>query len=191
MTVHSLAPNFVQIQYHSPYAPHVMTLPTLPWTPDASFGLFETHSGGTKAADDMIEELILLMVPFFKSTVVFDYWTIYSMADATAPAIPEVGAASGEPGTSAGTAWDKATQATWSFKTAGGNLSKVVMLDNDTGNSFGKIGPGALTGDAAAFVAKWTSDAEGWAGRDNTQPSFFLQIAYTLNEKLRRQYHLD
>lgn len=191
MTAYALDPAFVQIQYHSAYAPHVMTLPTTAWTPDANYGLFETWGGGTKAADDMIEELILLMCPFFPSTVEFDYWTIYTMASPTSPAIPRVGAASGEPGTAVAPGSTKATQATWSFKTEGGNLSKVVMLDLNTNNSFEKVTPGELAGASAAFVAKWTADTEGWSGRDNTQPSFFLQIAYTINEKLRREYHMD
>jgi len=191
MAINSLYPAFVQIQYHSAYAPHVMTLPTTQWTPDLDYGTFACWDGSDKAADDMVEELVLLMVPFFKSTVQFDYWTVYTMADPTAPAIPRKGAAIGEPGTSAGTGWDKATQATWSFKTEDGGLSKVVMLDLETGGAFGKITPAGLTGDAAAFVAKWTADTEGWSGRDNSKPDFFLQISYTLNEKLRREYHLN
>lgn len=191
MTVNSLSPAFVQIQYHSAYAPHVMTLPTTNWTADADYGLFETWAGGTKAADDMIEELILLMVPFFPSTVEFDYWTIFTKADGTAPNIPRVGKASGEPGTAVAPGATKATQATWSFKTEGTGLSKIVMLDVNTNNSFEKVTPGELAGAALALADKWTADTEGWSGRDNTQPSFFLQIAYTINEKLRREYHMD
>lgn len=189
--VNSLSPAFVQIQYHSAYAPHVMTLPTLEWTPDADYGLFATWGAGTIAADDMIESLILKMVPFFPSTVVFDSWTIYTMADVEAQAIPRAFKTNNEPGTNATPGQTKAVQATWTFKTSEGGISKVVMLDMGNNNSFERVTQATVGGDGQAFIDEWTADTNGWSGRDNAQPVFFLQVAYTLNEKLRREYHLN
>lgn len=186
----SLFPAFVQINYHSVYAPHVMTIPTLEWTPDAGYGLFETWAGGTIAADDMVEQLIDVMLPFFPASVGFDAFTIYTMASPTDQAIPRVFKTSAEVGSNGTPGNSHAVQATWTFKTDEGGISKLVMLDMGNNNSFERVTQATVGVAGQALIDEFTSDANGWAGRDNGQPTFFLQIAYTLNEKLRREYHL-
>lgn len=187
----SLYPAFVQIAYHSAYAPHVMTIPTKAWTPDADYGLFETWAGGTIAADDMVENLILVMKPFFPATVIFDSFTIFTMDTPTSPAVPREFKTNNEPGTNATPGNSKAVQATWSFKTEENGIAKVVMLDMGNNNSFERVTQANVGASGLAFIAELTADTNGWSGRDNAQPTFFLQVSYTINEKLRRQYHMD
>lgn len=187
----SLYPSFVEIKYHSAYAPHVMTIPTKQWTPGAGFGTFATWAGGTIAADTMIEALVTLMLPFFRATVIFDSFTVFTMDTPTSPAVPRASKVLTGVGTSSASAPYKATQATWTVKTNAHSLAKIVMLDVATGGSFEKITFATLTGDAAAFINEWFLDTNGWSARIDGKPDFFLQIAYTMNEKLRKEYHMD
>lgn len=187
----SLYPSFVQIAYHSVYAPHIATIPTLQWTPDSGYGLFETHAGSTIAADDMVEQLIDVLLPFYPSTVGFDSFTIFTMDTPTSPAIPRAFKTSAEVGSNGTPGNTKAVQGTWTFKTELGGISKIVLLDVGNNNSFEKVTQATVGVAGQAFIDEFTSDANGWAGRDGGQPVFFLQLAYTLNEKLRRNYYMD
>jgi len=187
----SLSPAFVQIQYHSLYGPHVMTLPTRPWTPDLDYGTYECWDSTTKAADDMIEELILLMVPFFPTSTEFDSFTVYTKATPTGPAIPRVSKANGEAGTAGTPGWSKATEAIWTFKTADGGLAKLDFLDFASQNSFDKVTFAGLSGGPLALVDAFTGDSNAWSGRDDSQPMTFLQISYGLNKALRKRYFMN
>jgi hypothetical protein len=191
MTVHSLAPAYVQIMYHSAYAPHVMTIPTKEWNPGTPYGDFDTWSASSVPGDEMIEDLVTLMLPFFQPTVTFDSFTIFTKEDALAPAIPRASKVLDLDGTNIGAGEMKATQATWSAKTEAGGNAKIIMLDYYHGGDFDKIDFGGLGVDGSAFTAEWFNTAKGWAGRDNARPYFFQQISITLNEKLRREYHMN
>jgi hypothetical protein len=186
-----LGPWFVQIASHSAFAPHIQTIPTLPWTPGVGYGEFDTWAAGTKAADDMIEEFVDLQAPFFPTSYAWDYFTIYSQPTIADPAIPVIGKVLTQVGTAGAGGEIKATQATWSFKTTTGGLFKLVQLDLKAAAGFTKTTPTTLTVDAQNLVDAVQDQANGWSGRDGARPSFFLQIAYTLNEKLRRQYHMN
>lgn len=191
MTVHSLAPAFVEISYHSAYAPHVMTIPTLDWTPGGTYGDFATWSSSSIAADAMIEALVDKLQPFFQATVIFDSFTVFTMEDATAPAIPRASKVLALNGTNIGVGEMKATQGTWSAKTEAGNVAKIVMLDYYHGGDFDRVDFSNVGVDGTAFLDEWFALTNGWSGRDNSRPYFFQQLSITLNEKLRRQYHMN
>jgi len=190
MTEGSLYPSFVEIDYHSDYAPHKMTIPTKQWNSGGAFGDFETWSAGAIPADEMVEALVTLMLPFFRSSVSFDGFTVFTMADVDAPAIPRASKVLGLDGTSVGTAPYKATQATWSAKTTAGSLAKIIMLDVALSGSFERLTYSSLTPAAEAFLAEWFDDGNAWSARIDGKPDYFLQISYTMNEKLRREYHM-
>lgn len=190
MAPNSLFPAFVVIDYHSAYAPHKMTIPTKDWNPGAGFGDFETWAGASIAADTMVEALVDVMKEFFPSTSSFDGWTVYTKTDPDAIAIPRAAKVLGVAGTAATTPPIKATQATWTAKTTAGGIAKFSMMDIAAPATFERVTSGGLTADAIAFIDEWFASTNGWSGRDNTQPYFFLQLAYTMNEKLRREYHM-
>ena len=57
----SLSPASVEIDYHSAYAPHTMTIPTLEWFPTSitgNLGSFSNWAAGTRDAEDMVLDLI-------------------------------------------------------------------------------------------------------------------------------------
>lgn len=187
----SLYPAFVQINYHSSFAPHVQTIPLKDWTPGAAGGDIETWAGGVVSGDSSIETLANLQEPFFPVTVLFDSFTIFTMATPTSPAIAQYSKVLTNVGTNITAAQTKAVQATWTMKTQEGGLFKLVQLDMNNGNSFAKINFAGLNAEAQALLAHLFSSTQGFAGRDGAKPSFFLQIAYTLNEKLRRSYYMN
>jgi len=194
MTVFSLAPAFVVVEYHSAFGPHQATYPTLGWD-DAivagGHGVFKDHLGVDRDSDDMIKDLVNKLKAFFSADVLFDNYIIYNQPDADDIPQPVTGNSLAIAGTNVAPGWEKATQNTWSFRTEFFNLSKLVLLDSATADNFDRITN--ITGITAAedLVTEWTSTANGWAGRDGGRPTTFIQIAVTLNEKLRRGYRMN
>jgi len=139
----------------------------------------------------MIDDLITLMAEFYPTTVVFDSWTIYTRTGYPNPWQPRVQKNVAVAGTVAVPGLNQAMQATWTMKTAEFNILKIVMLDVATLNSVTKITSATASADQIAFLDALKDDAQAWCGRDKGQPSFFLQIAFTLNEKLRREYKMN
>jgi hypothetical protein len=192
MTVNSLSPYYVEINYHSAYAPHVMTMPLIGWSPGTDpTGDLELADGGSDVAGDVMLEYISLIAPFFPATVEWDYWTIFSMPTPTDTPIPVAAAASAVVGSNATPGNTKAVQATWTFKTNLGGIFKIVMLDMGNNNSFERVNFVNLGVAGTALVDYIVGDTSPFQGRDNGRPTFFMQIAYDLNDKLREQYHMN
>jgi hypothetical protein len=186
----SLFPASVLIQYHSLLAPHSMMIPTKAHNPGASFGTFDTWLGGTVDAQDMIEELVTVMLPFFDAGVTFDNWTIFEYADAVSPGDPVASAAfTAMVGTDAGATWAGAVETMLIARTDGFGLAKLVLLDSISDNDFNTVI--TPTTRYTNLIAKWFLDTNGWSGRDNTQPKTFLKATKNLNQKLRKEYHYD
>src|SRR5215510_16507279 len=70
----SPAPAFVRINSHSIYGPHTAQIPTLAWDSNE----FDTWAGGVVAEDDMINDLVDKMLPFYPTTYTFDNWIVFS-----------------------------------------------------------------------------------------------------------------
>jgi hypothetical protein len=194
MPVNSLYPAFVVIDYHSPYGSHKMTLPTREWTDEVSAGgsgTFDAWTSAPRDAHDMVNDLANLIKPFFKPACSFDQYTIYTMSSPTAAPQPVAAQSLGIDGTSAQTAWDKAVQTTFSFRTSDFGTFKLVLLDAPCGNNFDKILSFDASPEAVAIFDYLKSDDEAWAGRDGGHINVMTQIAYTLNEKLRREYGMN
>jgi hypothetical protein len=191
MTVNSLFPAFVELSYHSEFAPHVMTIPTLAWNDGPDAGVFDTWDTFGVDADDMVQGYVTLAAPFFPATVSFDSYTIFTMDDPTAQAIPRASKAVVVAGSNATPGWYKAVQATFTFKTDLGGVFKNVLLDVGVGNDFDPKRSIDVSGPTLAFIDYLMAVENGWAGRDGGQPSFFLQVSNDLNDKLREQYHMN
>lgn len=189
MTEYALDPAYVVIDYHSVYAPHKMTLPTLEWNSGGTYGDFATHAGSAISADTMIEAMIVVLKAFVPASVAFDGWTVFTKATPTAQAIPRTFKSSAVVGT-AGLSWNKAVQLTISAKTTGANDAKISIMDAASGDDFDLITPSSASASYTALLAEWFADTNGWAGRDGTRPFYFQQASLTLNEKLRKQYHM-
>lgn len=190
MAVHSLFPSFVQIFYHSVWAPHVMTIPTLQWNPGADQGTFDTWEAGTTGADGMINSFIDDWADLFTTAVTFDYYTIFNYADEDALPVPVAFGALGTTGTQTpGSLNDKAVQITVSWQCSDGSILKTVGMDAVAPVDFVKAGPLDLASFIPDIIAEITGVANGWASRAGGQPLFGKQAAFTLNEKLRRNYH--
>lgn len=187
----SLYPAAVKISYHSAYAPHVQWVPTKAWNAGAGLGSFDVWGGGTIDAEDMIDEFILNQAAFFPNTVSFDTAEIFTFSAPGSPAFPRGGKALTQVGTSALSGNTKAVQATWTIKCTDASIFKIVQLDMQNGNSFEKVTFPALAGVAADFYDILIADTNGWQSRAGGQPDLFLQVSFTLNEKLRKQYHTN
>jgi hypothetical protein len=184
----SLYPAFVRINYHSDYGPHTMTIPTLEYFPDdLQFG---TWSGGRVDGDEMVNDLVDLMVPFFTTTVNFDAYTIYTMASPTAPPLPVFFSEIDTPGTSISTEWTKAVQVTFSLRTVAFGRGKLVFLDAVSEGNFDKITGFSFSVPVQDLLAELSNVLRGWSGRDGAMYAGSDQITYTLNETLRRQYNM-
>jgi hypothetical protein len=193
MTAFSLSPAFVVVNYHSPFAPHKMTLPTLAWS-----SLGGTHGEGgytawdevtNRDADDMIKDLVTALADVMPDDTTFDDYIIYTKADAHAANIPQRAGPLAITGTLTG-AYPPATQATWSFRTAAFNHFKLVTLDTQPPSDFARIEAADWSVDQNAVRTQLESDGNAWAARDGTQIATAIRITFTLNEKLRRAYRL-
>lgn len=191
MAPNSLFPAFVQVGYHSAFGAHNMILPTLSWTNAASpggAGEFNTWDASTVDADDMINDLIDLFVPFFKADTSFDHYTIYTLANAEATPLPQAAKQLTQVGTNATTTWSKAVETTFMFRTNLFGLRRLVFLDAPSGGVFDKIDSFSTSPEAIAIRDQFADVTQAWSARDNGRPTILTQITYTLNEKLRKEY---
>lgn len=194
MAENSLYPAFVRINYHSPYGVHTMTIPTLGWDYSGGTplgGIFAAWDASDREAVDMISDFVNLIKPFFLATTTFDNFTIYTMASAEADPTPVFAGELAIDGTSVETEWAKAVQMTWTFRTSLFGIFKLVFLDVPSASGFDKILSFGASPEAEAVRDYLAADTNGFAGRDGGQVSVLDQISFTLNEKLRREYHMN
>jgi len=185
----SLYPAFVRIEYHSDRGPHLMTIPTREYSPVSDE--FTNWIDFGIDAPTMINALTDLLLPLFTNVTSIDRYTIYTMETPTSPALPVAFGDIGDTGTSVSTENHVAVQETWSFRTTEFGTFKLVLLDAPASVDFLPIrDPTGITA-VENLIAELTDTTNAWSGRDNARPAQFVQIAYTLNEKLRREYRLN
>ena len=190
----TLFPSYVRLFYHTKFAPHTMTIPTLQWISDVDAGLFETHNAGTINALDMITDLATVLASvYIEETDFFDSYVIYNFPSEDGfPQPVRSGVLAIEGGTAGPeTLYRQAGQYTITWHTDIFNIFKLVLLDQSGGADFDPIRtlPGAgFLFDLNGLVTDLDS---GWAGRDGHPPTTFIQVAITLNERLRRAGKLN
>lgn len=181
-------PAGVQIFYHSPFAPHVQTLHTLTYSPEDDS--FITWNGGTVDSDTMINDLVATFLPLYEDDVVFDSYRIYTAdAENSLPVLRKIANFTGVVGTNAGGTWRKAAQGTLSALGEDGSKARIVFLDFNSADDWDGIF--TLTGSVLPpIMAAWGDLDAGWATKADSRPATFLEFSKTLNEKLRREYHM-
>lgn len=183
-------PSFVKIFYHSDFAPHVMVIPAHNYTKvDLTHaGAFNNWSLGFTAGDTMIEALIALMAADFPANVVFDRYEIWQKASPTA--IPELAfqKVHSVAGSNAGAGWQEAVQKTFFMRATDNSAFKLTLLDIVSDNLFGKYY--SLNPTESAIVAALVDPGNAWQSRAGFQPIAFKALTITLNNRLRREYHL-
>jgi hypothetical protein len=190
----SLSPNFVQIHYQSPFAPHVMTIPTVPLTTEPPYATVPSFQlRGLELPVD-VNTAILALIAVLKTqwlpTTRFVNYTLFSQPGVGDVPVPVWSAPIGVNGTNAGAGVNKATQRTWTWRADDFTLFRQVHLDVPMTGEFDKITD--LSGDATAVaINDYVTALATWiASRGGGRPNTFLSITETLNEKLRRSYRM-
>lgn len=195
MTLNSLFPAFVRIDYSTAYGVHSMTLPTVdvePTTPGGNIYQFILRGAALPAqVDSAVEDFVNTIKVFWPSSTVFNSYTLFTMADPEATPQPVESNILNIAGTNAVTSYSKAVQYTWTWRTDEFGIFKLVFLDCPSANTFEKITSLAPASADEAVSNYVTADVTFLAGRDGGRPNTFLQIAKTLNEKLRRSYRMN
>ena len=192
MTPGSLSPAFFRLFYHTLYAPHVATIPTLAYAPPGvgiPEGLFDSWDGNTVAGDVMVQAYVTALLPFVPATTVFDEAIIYQQDTPTSLPEPVHQIALGDIGT--GVAGTPAAQVTNTFRTTAFKIFKVVLLDINPSvlwQPIRDITTSAATEDLLAVIS---DETYGFSGQTFGRPTTFIQASFTLNEKLRRQYRYN
>jgi hypothetical protein len=193
MAINSLSPAFVVLTYTSEFAPHRMTLPTRDWvvpTVGHDQGSYNAWDSTTIDADTMIQALATKLKAEFPVSVSFTSYEIFTMSTPTAPKLPRAGNTMAQTGTYMTPGFYEAVQKTYSFFDTGFNTSKLTLLDAASGNDFRPISGAFLTAAEVAVRDEFTSVSNAWASRAGFQPVTLRQITKTINEKLRREYHI-
>lgn len=193
MTLHALGPYYIQINYHSADAPHSHIIGCNEWdsfSAGGSSGSILAWDTSQKDTDDMVEQLVDTLLPFYNSDTVYDNFIVWHKPVDPGPANPVAGESfTGKVGTGVGGSWAQAVQRTLVFRTAAFHQAKLVLLDAQSGNSFSPV----YTPDStiSAVLAELSADDNGWAGRDDAQILSFVKMTTTLNEALRKAYRMD
>jgi len=191
MAPNSLSPASVVIDYHSPYGPHKMTIPTRAWNPvpiTGDLGSYEPWFGASVDAEVMIMELVTALAELLKTNAAFDNITVFTQATPTSPNIPRVSKGI----TVAGTATvgvEAAISQTWNFKTNGNGNMKIVLLDCPLLNGwFDRVLPVDFEPEQTAVATAIMLNTNAWAGRDDEDITVIRSITWDLNDKLQKMY---
>jgi hypothetical protein len=190
MTQFSLAPAFVKLQYnYNSLRTHVMTIPVRPsgvpvvgqlpnvLLADDSIETF------TVAIDDYVDGL----KPLFGSTTTFGIASFWYQPTADDDPIWIYDYDTSETGTSA-SANEPLLQSTFTFRTQGGHMMKVVLLECPGTPNFKDTTPWA--GAYATFATFMKSDACLAVGRDGTRVITTITVTNKYNDALRKKYFL-
>lgn len=188
----SVAPAFVLIEYHSEFAPHVMKIPiTGIENPGAIADELTAEAWDTSSVliDQMVQDLVVQLVPRFPSGSEFDRWSAWSQPTPEVDPVFVGSAAITSVGTAAVPGWKKATQETISIRDTLGNLFKVTLMDFASGNDF-EAYTNATTIGVSSIVGEMIALDNAWMSRAGARPANFIRRTATLNEALRRAYRM-
>ena len=195
MASNSLSPASFGIDYSTLFSAHRMTVPTKEWISTSitgDLGSYSPWTGSNIDAEVMITDLINLLKAFVPATTSFNLITIYTMADATAPNIPQVSKAISIVGTSVASGPQAAQSTTFNFKTLANGNSKLVLLDTPLGSGgFFPLFPADFTTPVTDLADLFTDPLAAFSGRDDTRPNVLRKVTFDLNDKLQKAYHMD
>jgi hypothetical protein len=190
----SLSPAFVKIDYTSVYAPHVMTVPSVPLIPAVGDAppYFDLRGAEIDVnADTAIRDYVAVLADLALGTMVFNSYTIFSQPEVGDTPVPVWSAPLNVVGTNPSAAAPvKACQQTYSFRATDFTIFKVVLLDFPPMSGFDRTtAPASVL--QTNLIDYVTADETWIASRGGGRPNVFLQLATTLNEKLRRSYRMN
>lgn len=191
----SLYPASVRINYTSAFGAHCMTLPTVPILDGPAGGAgnqFQLRGSQLPVeCSGAIDDLVQILKTLAGTDITFTDWTIFKYETPTSRGVPLESGALSVTGTGGIASWRKAVQQTFTWRTDEFGLFKMVFLDFPSGNVFDRVVNPAS--DARILTLhNYVIAPETWlAGRDGGKPQTFLQVATTLNEKLRRSYRMN
>jgi hypothetical protein len=115
-------------------------------------------------------------------------YTIYTQATPEDRPVPRYSNTLGIAGTIAVPGWWEAVQATWNFRDTEFETMKIVLLDMDSDNLFGKLVAVSAVPNLNGVATEISSSSKAWSSRNGQRPATILSVTRTLNEKLRRAY---
>lgn len=184
--------DFVLIEYSSPKGQHTMTRPTrtwsgVPWASDG--GIFINWNDEERVAPNMVENFIDVLLPLFTDDVSFNAYTINHVVTPGEPAIPVYAKnLTGKVGTSVDTSQWEMWQRTYTFRTTGSFLAKVVLLDTPCAGRVERINSIPAGYPDLAILAEFTDVDNAWSGRANERPVFFKTLTTQTNQALEHKY---
>jgi hypothetical protein len=171
-----------------------MTLPTVPvesgvYAP-TNYAFTLRGSALPVAVDDAVTDFINVIKPYYDAQVTFQDAIVYSQPAPTDVPLPVASFTLGIVGTNGTPGWDKATQATLTFRADDFTIFKLVLLDSASSNVWDKVTNRLATTALEDLTDYIMADVTFLASRGGGRPATFLQMSTTLNEKLRRSYNM-
>ena len=186
----SIAPGFIQIEYHSAYGAHVQTLPVNNINVDAGdpvTSTIDTWTAGALLWSAMVDDLVDELIHRYPSSVTLDRANLWSKPLPTDLPTFVASHQIGVVGDAAVPGYTKAAQETISARDTAGYIAKIVSLDMASGDNWDVQFTPTAAGVVGLFSV-WTSDAAGWSSQAGFRPAIFIKATRTLNEALRRRY---
>ncbi len=192
MTTHTLKPSYIQLNYHSEFGAHEMTLPTTQWaafSPTNDTGSFTAWDTSVVDTEIMVTDLVDALVTQFRPSVSFDSYTVWNFDDPSEQFIPVAALAfTGKVGTDSTTAWYEAVQSVFTAFDTAFNTVKLVLLDMNSRNNFARRSFATAGLDELALFAEWSRSDRAWASRAGFRPSVLRSISLGINDALKKQY---
>ena len=192
MTVHTLKPSYIEINYHSAYGAHKMILPTRQWSPvivTADQGSFTSWSSLSRDADEMVNDLIDTLVAKFPSTVSFDQYTIWNFDEPSDFFIPvAANVFTAKVGTDGTSAYSQAVQSVMTMFDEEFNTVKLVLLDMNSRNNFNRRTAATVDADEQAIFDEFSAAGNAWASRAGFRPAVLRSVSLGINDELKKQY---
>jgi hypothetical protein len=190
----SLSPAFIKINYTSAYAPHTMSIPTVPLngvgvvlTPPN----FDLRGAAVDVnADTAVNDWIGTIKELFLPSTRFDSYTLYTQAGAGDIPVPVWSAPLNIVGTSVKTTLAKAMEQIYTFRADDFTLYKLYLLDVPSEFNQDRETSFASRPAHQAVVDYITADVTWFASRGGGRPNVFLQVTEKQNDKLRRSYRM-
>jgi hypothetical protein len=193
MPVHELYPAVVKYNYQSPFGLHVMTLPTREWLdtrPSDAFGSYDDWDSNFVDAESFWDTFASEMTVEFTDDIFITSWEIWTYATPGGPAQFRVSKAITEQGAFVSTNPFKAVQETYNFLDTEGLAVKLTFMDA-VARDFDKATQYAvLAGGEQDLVDRFTGTDGVFSSRAGNRPATFRSRTTTINEKLRREYHM-
>jgi hypothetical protein len=190
----SLSPAFVKIEYTSRWAPHTMTIPSVPLN---NMGVVDTAPNfdlrGAEidvGVDGAINDFVDLLLPLFLPSTTFNSYTVYSQPGVGDIPAPVWSAAINKIGTSVKTTLDKAMEQIYTFRADDFGLYKLYLLDVPSEFNQDRVTSLGSRPAHQAIVTYITALETWFAARSGGRPAVFMQVTEKQNDKLRRSYRM-